>query len=375
MSRKRKALPKKSPLTVPPGSDPQGLRARMAEFLEWQSVRNYSEASVYGRGKSLERFADWCDERGLLRPSEVTKPILERYQRHLFLHRKTNGRPLGAGTQYLLTMAVRVFFRWLTRQNHLLYNPASELEMPRVERRLPRAVLTPAEADFILTIPDVRTLLGIRDRAILETLYSTGMRRKELVELSVFGVDAERGTVMIRLGKGKKDRLIPIGERALAWIEKYLAEVRPKLSVPPDSGVLFLTNEGTSIEHGHLTSIVRRYVEAADIRGKSGSCHLFRHTMATQMLEGGADIRFIQQMLGHAKLDTTQIYTQVSIRKLKEIHTATHPGAKLQRERSAEGEGAAEADDSEELREQLLSTLAAEAGDESGDSAGLNAQK
>jgi hypothetical protein len=137
----------------------------------------------------------------------------------------------------------------------------------------------------------------------------------------------DRGTMMVRMGKGKKDRMIPIGERALAWIDRYITEVRPTLARQPDEGVLFLSNLGEAFSPNRLTQLVREYVAGADI-GKSGSCHLFRHTMATLMLEGGADIRFIQQMLGHVKLDTTQIYTQVSIRKLKEIHTLTHP-AKL----------------------------------------------
>ena len=121
--------------------------------------------------------------------------------------------------------------------------------------------------------------------------------------------------------------MIPIGQRALAWIDRYITEVRPLLARQPDEGVLFLSNQGEAFSANRLTQMVREYVAGAEI-GKSGSCHLFRHTMATLMLEGGADIRFIQQMLGHVKLDTTQIYTQVSIRKLKEIHTLTHP-AKL----------------------------------------------
>ncbi|MFP4055132.1 MAG: tyrosine-type recombinase/integrase, partial [Phycisphaerae bacterium] len=142
-------------------------------------------------------------------------------------------------------------------------------------------------------------------------------------------VAIDRGTVMIRQGKGHKDRMVPIGARALAWIERYMHEVRPRLMVEPRETTLFLSHLGEPFTPNRLTQLVRDYIDAADI-GKRGSCHLFRHTMATLMLENGADVRFIQAMLGHARLDTTQIYTQVSIRKLKEIHTATHP-AKMQR--------------------------------------------
>jgi integrase/recombinase XerD len=185
-------------------------------------------------------------------------------------------------------------------------------------------VLTSTEADAVLNQTDVGTPLGIRDRAMLETLYSTGIRRMELANLKLYDFDRERGTLMVRQGKGKKDRMVPIGERALAWVEKYLNEVRPDLIRERDDGLLWLNAAGIPMLAASIGGIVAEYVDAAKI-GKRGSCHLFRHTMATVMLENGCDIRYIQAMLGHAKLDTTEIYTQVSIRKLKEVHSATHP--------------------------------------------------
>jgi integrase/recombinase XerD len=198
-----------------------------------------------------------------------------------------------------------------------------------MEHRLPRAVLTQSEAEQVLNRPDVRTPLGIRDRAVLETFYSTGMRRMELLGLAVHDLDLERGTVTIRKGKGKKDRVVPIGGRAVRWIQKYYFEVRPKLLPTRNEPTLFLSGDGKPLEPNTLTHLVRQYVTAADL-GKVGACHLFRHTCATLMLENGADVRFIQQMLGHAKLETTAIYTQVSIRKLKEVHERTHP-ARMER--------------------------------------------
>jgi integrase/recombinase XerD len=205
--------------------------------------------------------------------------------------------------------------------------------LPKLEHRLPKHVLTERESEKIINEPDVNEPLGIRDRAILEVLYSTGMRRMELIRIKLYDLDRDRGTVIIRQGKGKKDRMIPIGERALAWIDKYLNEVRTSLVLDPDDGTVFLTTYHEPFTKNRLTQLVRDYVNAADI-GKKGACHLFRHTMATIMLENGADIRFIQQMLGHARLDTTQIYTQVSIRMLKEIHSATHPTARLKRRKT-----------------------------------------
>ena len=216
----------------------------------------------------------------------------------------------------------------MTRQNHILHNPASELELPRLPHRLPRNVLTAQEAEQVIAQPDIREPIGLRDRAILEMLYSTGIRRMEVINLKLYDLDLDRGTFLIRQGKGKKDRFVPIGDRAVAWLQKYIREARPQLAIEPDTGTLFLAHNGEGIGRDMMTMTVRSYVLKAKV-GKAGACHLFRHTMATLMLEGGADIRFIQEMLGHARLDTTQIYTQVSIRLLKQIHSATHPAAAL----------------------------------------------
>ena len=315
---------RKPPSIVGNPGDPQGMAVLMDKFLEWMRVTNYSERTVENRHLYLSYFILWAEDRGITRPSEVTKPVLERYQRSLYQHRKKDGQPLSFRSQHSRLVPIRAWFKWLARNNHILFNPASELELPRLERRLPKHVLTIREAELVIAVPKVAEPLGLRDRAILETLYSTGIRRMEVIGLKLYDMDVDRGTVMIRQGKGKKDRMVPIGERALAWIDCYITEVRPRLVADPNDTTLFLTHLGEAFTANRLTQMVRDYVDAADI-GKRGACHLFRHTMATLMLENGADVRFIQAMLGHAKLETTQIYTQVSIRKLKEIHTATHP--------------------------------------------------
>jgi integrase/recombinase XerD len=303
-------------------NDPEGLYVWMRRYLSWLAVRHYAEQTLRSRESYLTLFLAWAEARGLSRPVEITKPILERYQRYLFHLRQQSGKPLSARSQHSRLVPLRSFFKWLTRQNVLLSNPASELVLPRLERCLPRHVLSAAEAEQVLAEPDTAAPLGLRDRAMLETLYSTGMRRMELLGLSVWDLDAERGTVLIRLGKGRKDRMVPIGERALAWIARYLDTVRPELVVPPDDGTLFLSSLGEALSPNHVTHLVRRYVAGAEL-GKQGACHLFRHTVATLMLEAGADIRFIQQLLGHVALSTTQIYTQVSIRQLKQVHQSS----------------------------------------------------
>jgi integrase/recombinase XerD len=281
---------------------------------------------------------------------------------------KTTARSVSPAEQRVASLLAALeghLVVFVVRENALLANPAADLVMPRAEKRLPRAVLSPLEADTVMNQPNVADPIGLRDRAMLETLYSTGMRRSELLALKVDDIDIERCTVMIRLGKGRKDRLIPIGERAAAWIDKYLREVRATLATGKDEGILFLTELGESMIPEYVTHRMRRYVEAADV-GKKGACHIFRHTMATAMLENGADVRYVQEMLGHVSLSTTQIYTRVSIKKLQQIHAMTHPAARLERRRPPPATNGERHDiGGDEARAELFSSLAAEAAEDS----------
>lgn len=311
-------------------------------------TRNYSPDTTRTRSNDIRRFLTWGTERGVSEPTEVTQPVVERYQRWLYFHRQLDGRPLSFRSQHHLLSSVKVFFRWLTRQHHTLFNPAAEIELPKFGRRLPRDILTAQEADWVINQPDVQDSLGIRDRAILETFYSTGIRRRELAGLCLFDLDEARGTLLVRQGKNRKDRLLPIGERARLWLAKYVIDVRPDFVVEPDEGTLFLTVDGNPFTRTSLLSeMVNKYMVQAKI-GKKGGCHLFRHTMATLMLDNGADIRFIQEMLGHSRLSATEVYTHVSIVKLQQIHQATHP-AELSHRMAQASNGAA----AQELRETL----------------------
>jgi len=336
------------------------LTRAMIEFLAWSEATGCTEATIATRKQSLRVFLLWCGERSIARPQEVTLPMLERYQRYLFHYRKSDGQPLGFISQRSRLVPLKTFFKWATRARLILYNPASELVLARPPKRLPRHILTLPEIEAILASCDVETLPGVRDRAVIETLYSTGVRRMEAARLRIYDVDLEGGTLFVREGKGRKDRMVPIGARACAWVAKYLADVRPELLAELDEGVLFLTDYGEPFVGERLGYLVRSAIERAGYTFP-GSCHLFRHAMATHMLENGADIRYIQAILGHAKLTTTELYTQVSILKLKEIHSATHP-ARLERARSDDrrsNEG-----NVEDARERLLDVLAAESDDE-----------
>ena len=184
-------------------------------------------------------------------------------------------------------------------------------------------MLSAAAVEALLESIDTTDPIGLRDRAIIEAAYSTAMRRSELAGLALSDVLAQQGLVLIRLGKGKKDRMVPIGRRALEWLERYLVQVRPGLVVPADDGALFRTWLKDPISPGALGDAVAERMRAAGI--EHGGCHALRHTAATLMLRGGAGVRFIQELLGHSDLGTTQRYTRVSIRDLKEVHQRTHP--------------------------------------------------
>jgi integrase/recombinase XerD len=301
-----------------------GITSYLDRFLACSATLNYSSETIKTRKVCIRRFIAWCEERGLDKPQDITRPVLERYRRYLHLYRKANGEPLSFGTQHSHLAPLKAFFKWLAKENHILYNPASEFELPRVPKHLPKNILTEEEIEDMLRQTQVYGDVGIRDRAIIETFYSTGIRRMELVNLKLQDIDLARGAVTIFEGKWQKDRVVPIGDRASAWVEKYLWDVRPALLKGDDPGNLFLTECGQPFTKNRMGDLIKKYKKAVGI-DKSGECHLFRHSMATHMLDNGADIRYIQAMLGHVNLSSTAIYTQVSIKKLKQVHAATHP--------------------------------------------------
>jgi integrase/recombinase XerD len=316
-----------------PEAEPQTpLEVLMHEHLNALRVRGYSVHTVKNRLVHIGFFIRWAYEHGLREPIEITRPVLERYQRHLFYYRKKNGEPLTFRSQHTRLVPLRVWFKWMTRQNHILHNPASEIDLPRVGRTLPKNILSVQEVELVMMQPNLADPLGLRDRAILEVIYASGLRRLEVVNLKLFDLQLDRGLIVVRQGKGKKDRYVPIGERATAWLQKYIAEARPQLALEPDDLTVFLTADGEPFSRDHLTWTVRVHIVAAKT-GKVGACHLLRHCMATHMHENGADIRHIQVILGHEDIKTTQIYTHVALRALQQVYAATHPAAFLEKEK------------------------------------------
>ena len=305
-------------------NDPQSLIYLMERYLAYMRVRHYSPRTVEAHTKMLRRFRLFCEQLGITQARQVTRAVILNYQNYLFHHRKKDGNAMTIATQKHWLSAVKSMFSHLTREGLILYNPATDLELPRNEYRLPKTVLTHAEVEAIMNVPDLSTPLGIKDRAMLETLYSTGIRREELCNLDKGDVDFDREVVRVSQGKGRKDRYAPIGGRALRWIEKYLTDSRAWFCPSINETALFVSTTGQRMTTNRLSAKVHAIIDKAVI-GKSGSCHLFRHAFATAMLENGCDIRFIQAMLGHSSIESTEIYTHVSIKELKKAHDRCHP--------------------------------------------------
>ncbi|MBN3066298.1 site-specific tyrosine recombinase XerC, partial [Pectobacterium aquaticum] len=227
-------------------------------------------------------------ERGLTQAAQVSLAVLEAYQRHLHGYRKADGKPLAQGGQLNRLTAIRMLFRWLLQRHHILYNPAEQMTLPKAEKRLPAQILSEEETEAVMDAQDTETLTGLRNRAVLEMLWSTGLRRSELAGLMLADVDVGRGVLVVRQGKGNKDRVVPVGLRALVWVQRYLDAVRPRLTTKHDSGYLFVTIWGKRLARSTLTILAGSAIREQAHLKKAGACHVFRHSMATQMLENGA---------------------------------------------------------------------------------------
>ena len=291
---------------------------------EWLQARGYAATTVKARGRQLRRFHAWCESFAPRELEEYSLLTIEEYRLHLHRRRKASGEPLGWGSKVQMLLAIRGFFKWLTLVKRIPSNPAADVELPRQPVRLPRAVLTVEEVERVLAQPDLRRREGLRDRVVMETLYSTGIRRAECAHLVLGDLELGRGVLLVRSGKGRRDRYVPVGERASRWIERYLREVRPLQVRSPDDGRLFRSRRRNPLSPKRVGDLTHRHVARAAL-GKRGACHLLRHSMATHLLERGADIRHIQEILGHAQLSTTAIYARVSIQHLREVHRRCHP--------------------------------------------------
>lgn len=240
---------------------------------------------------------------------------------HAYLdRRRADGVTVRTAARLLSTL--RRFYRYLVREGRLTVDPTALIDLPKLNRSLPKS-LTEEQVEKLLAAPDVATSLGLRDRAMLETLYATGLRVSELVGLRLAQVSLVQGLVRV-IGKGNKERLVPLGEEAVGWINRYIAEARTDLVKRHATDALFVTARGGSLTRQAFWHNIKRYATGARI-GSSLSPHTLRHAFATHLLNHGADLRAVQMLLGHADLSTTQIYTHVARARLKDLHSKHHP--------------------------------------------------
>ncbi|MEP7343673.1 MAG: site-specific tyrosine recombinase XerD [Gemmatimonadaceae bacterium] len=290
------------------------LLERFDDFLALEQGSSPRTREAYGR--DVGRLAGYLTQKGIAQPDAVDGPELRRFIYSL----KDAG--LAPESIRRSVSAIRTYFRFLVAEASLDADPSEQLELPKRWRTLPD-VLTVNEVERLVSAPTFDDELGFRDRAILEIGYGAGLRVSEWIGLETKDVSIEEGVVRV-FGKGGKERLVPLGRKALTAVAIYLRELRPRLERGSGKGRLFLNVRGAPLSRMGAWKIVRKYVERAGIT-KDVSPHTLRHSFATHLLEGGADLRAVQEMLGHADISTTQIYTHIDREHLRSVHRQFHP--------------------------------------------------
>ncbi len=293
------------------------MRELIDAFLNYLSVeRALSENTIISYREDLESYAVFLDKNKIDVLSKTTRNDITNFM----LSQRDRGLSANSVARHLA--AIRMFYRFLARERIIKNDPTVLVDSPKLWKKIPDT-LSLNEVDALLSAPNLRSIQGIRDRAILETLYATGMRVSEVAHLRVSDLNMEVGFVRC-FGKGRKERIVPLGAKAIVSIKRYLGVSRPKLLGVKNSDSLFLSRLGKKISRQSLWKIIKRYAKEAGIK-KSIKPHLLRHSFATHLLERGADLRSVQEMLGHANISTTQIYTHVNKDRLKSIHKMFHP--------------------------------------------------
>jgi len=294
----------------------------LKSWAEWIAAQGFAEGSTTDHRHKLQAYLEFLDGDD---PLEADAAKLADYQSHLFeLVSAKTGKRLSCNSQINKLTACKNFYRFLRQTGRIALDPAGSIVLPRQPRLLPPVLLKAAELRRLLDAPDLSNPLGFRDRTIMEVFYATGMRLSELTSLAVADLDFEQGLVAIRDGKGGRDRIVPMGEAGRNWLTEYLAQVRPVLLKEHETSAVFLNRFAKRIGKSGWHKKLSEYLDSTRIR-KPFASHCFRHQLATAMLEGGADTRHIQEILGHETLKTTQRYLHVVKAELKRIHKKSHP--------------------------------------------------
>jgi integrase/recombinase XerD len=313
------------------------LPAVLDDYRVWIDGQGFSQGSATDHVTKLTHFWPFLTRRGLLAGGRIDwhpidRDVIAEYQAHIFDYvSPSTGKKLSCNSQINYLSYLQTFFRFLQRTKRIALNPTDVIKLPRAPHLLPAVLLKPDEMRRLLAVPDVETVIGFRDRVIMEVLWSSAPRISELCALAVDDLNFDEGLLTIRQGKGQTERVLPIGEGALAWSREYLHAVRPLLRRhrrSENSRTLFLNRCGQPLKKYGWEAKMRVYSDRARIDPLFTS-HSFRHQLASDMLKNGADLRHIQQMLGHGNLTTTQRYLHVVKGELLKVHGQTHPKEKL----------------------------------------------
>lgn len=302
----------------------------LIKFAEHLKIKNYSQIHINNTLKKLNLFHDFLIAHYHKdNIKEITREMIEKYINSL-IEKKLKINSIANYLDY-----VDALFRFLVKSRYLLFNPTDKIEMPKRELKLAHLVPSIEQMKKVLSLPDIKSVSGLRDKAVLELMYSSGLRREEVVKLNIYDIDFENGYLRVQ-GKGRKERVIPVGKRACEWIQKYLQSSRIHwIKNNRYTQALFINQYGERIAYGRVGKIVLYYMKKA---GLKFSPHCIRHAFATHLLQRGAKLRYIQAMLGHSDLSATQIYTNVVKKDLKRVLLATHPEARKERDYHYTGE-------------------------------------
>lgn len=306
---------------------PMNIKDLIPEYLKYLKTVNRSYHTIRNAGFMLRNFAGYLEKDQIAGISGLCREVIEDYQQELAFTQTAQGKPLSVRTQVKRLCTVKGFTRFLKEKDFCVSDAGERIRLPKEPQCLPRSILTHAEINQMMNAPDMRTNTGFRDRVMLEILYDTAIRRAELSQIQLADLDLAAGFVKV-CGKGDKERVVPVSATVCELINNYILAVRPALLNGKSSNWLIVNDKGDQIKVHTVWKNIKACARLAGLK-KNITTHTFRHTCATHMLKNGAPIRHLQEMLGHESLESTQIYTHVTINDLKEIHARYHPGANM----------------------------------------------
>jgi integrase/recombinase XerD len=299
------------------------IKSIVPKYLKFQQVSGRSYYTIRNAKYGLRDFMRYLVSENIAQVEALTREVIEEYQVDLSFRITNTGKMLSLRSQAQLLGVVKNFTRYLAEREYLVHDPGEKIKLPKKPRKLPKVILNSQDLRKLMNAPNMRTDRGYRNRIILELLYDCGIRRAEVAHIKISDLDLENGFVKIH-GKGNKERVVPVSKRVCNLIRSYIEMVRHTFSQEKDEGYLIMNRWGKKMNENGIWAVVKRCAVLAGIK-KNVTTHTFRHTCATHMLKHGAPIRHVQELLGHESIESTQIYTHITINDLKQIHSRCHP--------------------------------------------------